>query len=311
MKKEFLTYFDSNYAACGMAMLESLLQWGDDFHATILCLDEGVEKIITSELGERVRTVRLEEMADQEPRLRPLKTLREPWEFYATHKPILIDWALRQHREGLLIAFTDADTFFFSDPSPLFDEVGTSSIALSPHRFNETTQHLSIYGSYNAGFGLWRNDAAGRTCLQDWTRECLEWCHARVEEDGRFMNQGYLNHWPTRYENVHILSHPGANLAPWNVATHVLEQSAAGVLVDSLPLIFYHFSSLSRNTEGQWQTYDQGKAMKQVTLHQGVYAPYLKALDAMSQRLQSRYDIAGIGSVRVTDKNIPMITFEK
>jgi hypothetical protein len=309
MPKSFLTYFDINYAAYGLAMLESLLQWGDPIRITVLCLDDDVAKVIVSEFGNRVRIVSMEELATHEPALRRVKDSREPWEFYATHKPILIDWALRQTEPGSLIAFTDADTFYYSDPSPLFDEASSASIALSPHRFNAGTQHLAIYGLYNAGFGLWRNNASGRKCLQDWAHDCLEWCHARVDEKGRFMNQGYLNQWPTRYEGVHILTHPGANLAPWNVATHTLTKTAAGVLVDAQPLIFYHFSSLFRKPAGGWRSYDQGEGMKQQTLHQSIYAPYLKAVEDMSRRLIARYGVTGIGSVRATGGNTPMVHF--
>lgn len=310
MNLEFLTYFDVHYAACGMTMIDSLLSSNAAARVTVLCLDDKVASILTAETGKRVRAVGLEALADHEPRLRPLQALREPWEFYATHKPVLMDWALHQQEEDTLVAFIDADTCFFSDPASLFEEAQQASIALSPHRFNDTTQHLSLYGTYNAGFGLWRNDATGRECLKDWTNECLAWCYARVEEDGRFMNQGYLNRWPSRYEKVHVLSHPGANLAPWNVGTHVLEKTPQGVTVDALPLIFYHFSCLSRNADGLWQTYDQGEAMRQSILHQEVYAPYLKALESMSQRLLTRHGITGLGSVRTRSDIIPMISFE-
>ena len=309
MPKEFVTYFDTNYAARGLVMLESLSQWGD-VHATVLCLDDDIATIITSELGQRVRTVSMEEVWNHEPALRPLKNSRAPWEFYATHKPVVIDWALRQLSADSLIAFIDADTFFFSDPAPLFAEAEGSSVVISPHRFNPATQYLSICGLYNAGFGLWRHDSWGLRCLYDWRRDCLESCFAKVDEFGRFMNQTYLNHWPVRYANVHILTHPGANLAPWNVATHTLSGTSTGVLVDSQSLVFYHFHYLSRNADGAWQTYDLGRAMKQPLLHKLVYAPYLRALEAMTQRLQSRYGVTGIGSVRPPAGNFPLITFK-
>ncbi|MEQ1842999.1 MAG: hypothetical protein ABL994_21565, partial [Verrucomicrobiales bacterium] len=250
MKKTFLTYFDVAFAARGIAMLESLLQWDNGIEATVLCLDDEIGQIITSELGDRVGTVSMAELADHAPELQPLRDQRTPWEFYATHKPVLLDWAILQQSYHAQVAFTDADTFYFSDPSPLFEEAGRSSIVLSPHRFNADTQHLSRFGDYNAGFGLGRNDPTGRCCLRDWSRECLDWCYSRVDASGRFMNQGYLNHWPTRYANVHVLAHPGVNLAPWNVASHVLEETASGVLVDNRPLVFYHFSCLSRNADG-------------------------------------------------------------
>jgi hypothetical protein len=311
MRREFLTYFDINYASCGMALVESLFHWCEDVRVTILGLDEATLDIVSAEMGDRVAIVTCADLAAYEPALLPLRTARTPWEFYATQKPVFIDRALRKLQDDALVTYTDADTFFFSDPSPIFAEATTASIVISPHRFNAATAHLAVHGRYNAGFGLWRNDVCGRQCLRDWTRACLAWCYARVEEDGRFMNQGYLNAWPVQYEKARILSHPGANLAPWNVGTHRLKRGAHGVLVDGVPLIFYHFANLSRNAAGEWQTYDQGKAIRQAVLHKAVYGPYIMAVEAMARRLKSRYGVEGLGSVRTVDARIPQITFQR
>ena len=81
----------------------------------------------------------------------------------------------------------------------MFDEIGAASIGLSPHRFSESLQHLIRYAEYNAGCVYLRNDETGRRCLADWRDDCFEWCAEQAQEDGRFMNQGYLNRWPERY----------------------------------------------------------------------------------------------------------------
>ena len=76
-----------------------------------------------------------------------------------------------------------------------------------------------------------------------WHDRCIEWCYQRFE-DGRFGDQKYLDDWPTRFEGVHVLEHPGGGLAPWNISAHRLGESEGSVLVDGQPLIFFHHHAL-------------------------------------------------------------------
>jgi len=137
----------------------------------------------------------------------------------------------------------------------MFEELGSATIGLSPHRFHDGTAYLAMYGLYNAGCICWRSCATARECVADWQTDCLSWCSKEVQPDGRFMNQGYLNRWPERYPGVHVIEHPGINLAAWNVETHVLKLEHDGIRVDCQPLIFYHFSSMRRDSDGRWYSY--------------------------------------------------------
>jgi SAM-dependent methyltransferase len=79
--------------------------------------------------------------------------------------------------------------------------------------------------------------------LHWWHDRCIEWCYFRVE-DGKMGDQKYLEEFPTRFERVHILEHPGGGLAPWNVTNHELGGDGENVLVDGRPLVFFHYHSL-------------------------------------------------------------------
>ena len=307
MNFTFATYFDLNYAAVGIAMMESLLRYCPGARIHVLCLDESLVPVIRREFDDRVSTMLMSALETHSPHLAAVLAQRDAWERYAMVKPFQLDCLLATMGEGEKIAFIDADTFFYSDPRPLFDEVAASSVAISPHRFNDVTKHLSIYGTYNAGFGIWRNDDAGRHSLRDWQDQCCEWCHNRTEPDGRFMDQGYLNAWPTRHEGVAVFEHPGQNLAPWNVGSHQLELSASGVAVDGRPLVFFHFSGVLRAKDGRWQTFYTFKAMKQPAVLEGIYRPYLDAVEAVSVRLLEGHGIIGRGTVREHNPDMPML----
>jgi hypothetical protein len=311
MNCHFVTYFDVNYAARGLAMVDSLLRSRPHSTITVLCLDDQTADIVRAELDDRVTTVSCATLAGREPRLNEVHADRTAWEFYATHKPVFIDWALDQSPVGASVSFIDADTFFFSSPEPIFAEVESSSVAVSPHRFNRASRHLSIYGQFNAGFGVWRNDAIGRQCVRDWIEQCLDWCYCRVEADGRFMNQGYLGAWPSRYGRVAVIGHPGANLGPWNVGSHRLECARRRVLVDGQALVFFHFSGVSHTREGRWQTFYPYQALRQPVVLERIYAPYLFTLETTSQRLMERFGISGLGSVRSVDAGVPALDLVK
>jgi hypothetical protein len=187
-----------------------------------------------------------------EPRLEGCRA-RSRSAFYATHKPVLPLLALSRRPDLVAVAHVDADCYFFTSTAPLFDEIGPASIAVSPHDFSPVFEHLIVCGRFNAGFIYWRHDAVGLRCLQDYREDCLAWCESCVGPDGRFMNQGYLTRWPERYPGVHVIRHPGVNLAYWNIAGRRLG-GIWRVKVNGQPLIFYHFSGLFLDEAGIWRT---------------------------------------------------------
>ncbi|WP_009960085.1 hypothetical protein [Verrucomicrobium spinosum] len=308
MTPHFITYFDSHYAAQGLAMLTSLRRWCPGCSFTVLCLDDLIGRILQDAFPTGLTLLTCEDLAALEPRLAAIRSARTPWEFFASQKPLLVLHVLENAvAPGEWVAFLDADTFFYSSPVETFAVISAqTSVVISPHRFSPGTEHLSIYGLYNAGFGLWKHDAKGLAVLRDWKAECLDWCYSRVEGE-RFMNQGYLNRWTSRHDGVVALSHPGFNLAPWNIGSHRLTQTPQGVLVDDQPLVFFHFSSVSRTLEGHWQTFYTYDEMRQPAVLDSIYAPYLDAVEKISARLQREYHIAGVGSLRPVDPATPML----
>ncbi len=298
--RRFVTEFDVNYAAKGIAMLESLLEHSPKAQITVMCYDEALRGILEDRFKARLELISQKTVESWEPRLAPLREQRQPWEFYATHKAILLKHLLGSCPDGELIAFIDADTLFFSDPEPLFEEFGSASIGLSPHRFNKRTEFLRVHGEFNAGFGIWRKDPVGLQCLEEWAEQCLGWCQLEATEDGRFMNQGYLTDWPQRYQRVQVLSHPGANLAPWNIRSHHIKfrSKGNGISVDGRPLIFFHYSSLLHSDGDRWHTFCSRKALRQHVVLEGIYAPYLERLKEISLQLKERHGVSGLKTVR-------------
>jgi hypothetical protein len=252
----------------------------------VLCHDP-LSFVITTRLGDRqIIAIASDELLAFEPRLADCAS-RGRQSFYATHKPVLPLLVLSRQPHLYAVIHIDADVFFFSSVAPLFDEIGDASIALSPHRFSRVFQALDVHGTFNAGFIYWRNDEIGRRCLAEYRDDCLAWCEPDILPDGRFMNQGYLTRWPARYEGVHVVQHPGVNLAYWNIADrHVTRWP---LRVDGQRVVFYHFSGVNRDPLGVWRSPRREFGSNLTAAVRGIYAPFLRRVERLDRRLHRRH----------------------
>jgi len=284
--RAYVTYFDQHYLPRALVMLRSLRRHDPQAAIFALCFDQASFDVISGLGDSGILATSSEAVATFEPGLLACSD-RSRWAFYGTHKPVLALYALNRRPELGSVACIDADTQFFASPAPLFDEIGETSIAVSPHRFSQPYEAWRKFGLYNAGFIHWRNDELGRRCLADYRADCLNWCEHSLEPDGRFMNQGYLNAWPERYRNVCVIRHPGVNLAWWNIASHVIAAAGDGVSVDGEPLIFCHFSQIVLDEIGIWRApRDFGDNL--LPALRAIYHPYLQGVERTERWLRRR-----------------------
>ncbi len=284
----FCTYFDRNYLPRGLALYRSLREHCPEFRLWVLCMDEETHEALTSLGLPGVEPIALRAFEKGDEPLAEAKQNRSRVEYYFTCTPSLPLYVLNHWPEVDLITYLDADLFFFASPAPLFDEMGAGSIAIIGHRLAPSLRKREVYGIYNIGWLSFRRDANALACLRWWRAKCIEWCYARLD-DGRYADQKYLNDWPSRFPNVVVLQHTGANVALWNVDNHRLSCRGAGtIMVDDQPLIFFHFSNVSRF--GPW-LYNPGWVGYGVApssvLRRRIYHPYIRCLDDLTRRFSS------------------------
>lgn len=274
----FCTYFDSNYLIKGLALYRSLVRHAQPFRLWVLCFDETAYEILQKLALPEVTLISLRDFEEGDEELLQAKGNRSRIEYYFTCTPSLPLYILRNHPEVDVITYLDADLFFFSDPSPIYEELGEGSVLIIGHRFPPHLKRSEVHGIYNVGFLSFRRDEVGIQCLHWWRERCLEWCYDRVE-DGRFADQKYLDDWPTRFPGVVILQHKGVGLAPWNIDNYSLHLQDGHVVVDSQPLVFFHFHALKQIR--RW-LYDPGLATYGVhsdsLLKRHIYVPYFREL---------------------------------
>ena len=253
------------------------------FRLWVLALTPECEAILQRLQLEYLQVVSIAHLEGQDADLSRARANRSLAEFYFTLTPCFLFYLLARKSAPERLTYLDADTFFFSDPSPVEQEVASSSIAITPHRFRANLAHHLRYGVYNVGWLSFRNNAQGRACLARWRLQCLEWCRD-VAEGGRFADQGYLNEWPKLYSELHILSRPGFNEGPWNLDPALVSLRNNGVYVQDQLLTLFHFQGLRRMAPDVFNPnwHDYGLRPSRLVV-QNVYRPYLEAIGQAEQ----------------------------
>src|SRR4030095_7200894 len=149
MIRHFCTYFDHRYLSRGLAMYRSLSDHCPSARLWVLCLSDECYRVI-SHLGlPRIIPIALEDFERGDDGLQKAKTNRSPVEYYFTCTPSLAQWVLNHDPNVDLITYVDSDLYFFSDPEPIFQEMGDRSIAVIAHRFSPQLRWMERAGIYN------------------------------------------------------------------------------------------------------------------------------------------------------------------
>ena len=283
----YCTYFDRHYLTRGLALLTSLRRHeSSPYTLFVVCMDEITRAVLARLAIPGVRLIPLHEIERRDEALLAAKCSRSLVEYYWTMTPTIILRILERHREVDLLTYLDADLFFFSSPQPIFEELGRNSILIHEHRFSSCQAHLGAHnGRFNVGLLSFRRDARGLQALRWWRARCLEWCFAKYEQ-GKMGDQLYLEDWPTRFEGVTVLRHPGGGVGPWNHDQYRIDQDDNHLpWVNDVPAIFYHFHAFAQ--------VDADVALPVKHPHYPLpwaalklfFIPYLRTVDAMAQQV--------------------------
>ena len=284
-RRHYCTYFDSRYLTRGLALYNSLRKHAPRFVLHVLCLDEPTYDYLAGANLDGVRPIELSDFETWDPSLPAVKPSRSLVEYYFTCAPNLVLYVMDHLPNVSGVTYLDADLYFFEDPAPIYEEIGSGSVGIIGHRFPPPQTHLEVHGIYNVGFLFFRNDEPGRRCLEWWRERCLEWCYDKVE-DGKFADQKYLDQWPTLFNGVVVVKNKGAGVAPWNQARHAITTSGRRLYVGGEPLIFYHFHALRL---ASWIISMHGLARYGGTmttvLKSRIYVPYIRELRRLQRHV--------------------------
>ena len=274
----FCTLFDSNYLTRGLAMYQSLIDCGADFHLYVYSFDDLCHDLLTRMKLPRISVISLAEFESEA--LLAVKSTRTPGEYCWTCASHTISHSLETFRLNE-VTYIDADLIFYHDPELLLCEFHESggSVLLTEHRYTPEYDLSELCGIFCVQFITFRNDATGLEPLRWWQERCLEWCFNR-DEDGKFGDQKYLDDWPQRFKGIHVLQYTGGGVAPWNVQQYQITSSGDDLCVDRLPLVFYHFHGYQRYADNTHELSSYRLAPEVVDL---LYRPYVRALERAEQ----------------------------
>ena len=305
----YCTYFDCQYLERGLAMIRTLRRVDPGCMITVLCLTPECERALLRVQEPQVRLLRLQDFEHDNPDLLSVKGTRSSLEYYFTLSGCIVTAVLELVEANDIVTYVDADLLFYSSVEPIYEEMANASVGLIPHRYHWWKKHNIKFGRFNVGWASFRCDAAGREAATWWHHRCVEWCHDYVEGD-RFADQKYLDHIFERFPKVIEITHPGANVAPWNIGRHAITKTPGGVLlVDrEWPLIFFHFQGLKEIEPGFYlANHLPYLAPFSRSLRLDLYQPYVNLLS------QIRREIGGVpsnaprlarrGSAKVSFKN--------
>jgi hypothetical protein len=231
----FCTLFDSNYLHKGLALYESLCNVCDEFHLYVVAFDDSCFNKLQQLKLDKLTIISLIEFETKE--LLAVKSTRNRTEYCWTSGPSVINHFIQNfHLDHC--TYVDADLMFFSSPEIVFQEIGNSSVAITEHIPNGPDM---IAGKYCVQFVYFKNDLDGMNALNWWKNCCIDWCYARYE-DGKFGDQKYLDYFPIKFNNVHIISNVGVGVAPWN--THLYNFYDFGKIIyygKEVDTVFFHF----------------------------------------------------------------------
>ena len=284
----YCTYFDSNYAPRGLAMIDSLLK--NDPHAIIyvLCLDATTESVL-KDRHPSLLAITLDELCTADPELSACRSNRSAIEWYFTATSCLCHYLITQSTQNLsAITYLDADLFFYHSPKVLHEECEDACAHVIEHRFTPHLESLIRYGRFNVGWIKFNNNDTGRRLLADYRSDCIDWCYDKLE-GVLFADQKYLDFWPDLYPDLCISKHLGANVAAWNVGSYQLSYDGAKLpYVNGVPLLFYHFHGIGRDPDGGY--FVKGKPELGVEL-KSLYAEYINVLNCYEIELRRAHEI--------------------
>jgi hypothetical protein len=309
----FCTLFDSHYFSRGIAMYESLAHACDNFHMYVFAFDDACLRALQSQHNPHMTVISLAEFEDDELlRVKPERSIAE-YCWTCTSSTILY---VLQRFEVDQCTYLDADLFFFSSPSVLFEEMGNSSILITEHRYTPKYNKAKKSGTYCVQFISFKNDTRGLKALRWWRDRCLEWCYARLE-DGKFGDQLYLEDWTTRFEGVHVLQHLGGGLAAWNIQQYNIYLRGGTLLAKEyktgkeFPAVFYHFHYVRLFRNG---FIELGRRELSSAVLDLIYKPYVRILNELGNRFKTTslpFDPHGMSDYHRTWKTPILFIYRK
>ncbi|MFS0838720.1 glycosyltransferase [Paenibacillus sp. 1P03SA] len=172
-------------------------------------------------------------------------------------------YLLRHYAAEDRFVYLDPDIKVYGELTELAEAMNRHPIVLTPHLCHPEDimdavmdNELSAlqHGVFNLGFLAVSRSAEATRFAEWWASRLAMFCYDDIPR-GIFTDQKWIDLAPC-YFDVHILKHPGYNVAPWNLSKRKLSDAGEGCRVNGQPLRFFHYSGFdSGANEGMINKY--------------------------------------------------------
>lgn len=241
MKRAACTIISANYLHFGWTLAESFLKFHpqDEFH--LLVVDHLPPDFVSRD--PRIQILEVEALAL--PRFRSLAFKYSILELNTGVKPSFLKYLLERGAEKVI--YFDPDIYLFGPVELIYDALESAAVVLTPHLLSPTPDPDHVYeidmlvtGVFNLGFIAVSSQAG--TFLDWWEERCLQFGFEDLR-CGLFVDQKWIIHAPCFFDGIHILRHPGCNVAYWNLYERQVSETDGRYMVNgSSDLVFFHFS---------------------------------------------------------------------
>jgi hypothetical protein len=254
--KYFFTSINNAYIPKAIVLAESLKRvYGAQAHVTCMLSDDKRADIDYSAFDDVLTISELE---------LPVPSV-EGWIFKHTVVELCTavkPWAFRKifaKYDADAVVYMDPDTVLYSPLEEIYELLPAHPVIVTPHVSVPATDADDLldgelngclrHGVFNLGFLALSRKAEGADFLEWWAKRCLDWCYDDPA-NGLFTDQRWIDLAPCFFPTMHVLRHPGYNMATWNLYHRELTRNGAGNLIvnDSVPLRFFHFSGFDIGT---------------------------------------------------------------
>ncbi|MCK5219526.1 hypothetical protein KAR10_08390 [bacterium] len=144
--------------------------------------------------------------------------------------------------------YLDPDIMLYSGLAEVKQLLARHAIILTPHLLTPGNLEMEMscmnHGIYNMGFLALRRSSEAERFLEWWHERINHACYID-KKNGIFTDQKWVDLAPTLFK-VHLLKHPGYNIAIWNIDGRHLKYDKQRLTVNRHPVRFIHFSDIDK-----------------------------------------------------------------
>lgn len=276
--RNYVTLFDRNYLAKGLALYQSLqTQSSAPFTLYVMPLDEFTRKYLQYEIDKDVLpNMKLVRWSDIRADVFELWKSME-WRYFCFLMASEVTLALMKMLR-VPISYVDSDVYFFDDPEYMYKEIGQREVAIVSHNFPEHDfARLSPNGLYNVSIMYFSNTGKAIDTLMWWNSACRAKCDAQSCGD-----QLYLNQFPEMLgDRLCILDGIFHGMGPWSAYTYGFDP---GPKIGIKRLVSYHFHEFKQQGDSfYWTGYPVTKEQLE-----HVYLPYSQVIDYCQKHINKK-----------------------